>query len=680
MKNKFFLLMILLVNMSLIYAQNENSKFGKVTEDELKMEYYEQDSSANAVILFDKGFSYFTYDNHLERFKLIFERQVKIKFFKKEGLKYADFKIPLYKADKGGVKEELVTVKGKTYNLENGKIVKAKLENKSIFNEETSKNWDQAKFTFPAVKEGSIIELKYCINSYFYFNLSSWQFQYDIPVEYSEYSAVIPEFFNYNKNISGYDNVNISESSNNREENFTIQYETLPQAGGKVERGTYELPSQSTQYLWKASNIPAFIEEAYITTEEDYMTFLDFELATIQYPRRPIETYTTSWESVNKKLIESSSFGKHLKITKSIQNKADELTSDLTEKADIMLKLYDFVQNNIKWNSYKRKYITDSYNLQKILSNKSGSSADINLLLLMLLKSKQIQVNPIILSTRDYGMIFPTHPTLSGFNYVIVEAKIDDKVYYLDATLDILPVGMLPKRCLNGIGRRVVTAKSEEIKIVPVAKYSKSSMYILKINSSEGISGTVNNSYKGYAALDMRNEIINSGGQEEYSEKIAEESTSEKIEEHKIDGFDDIYKPLKETYNFSTADNITFAGDMIYLTPLLNERLEENPFKLEERKYPVDYAYKIFERLIMQYTVPEGYEIAEMPESINIVLPGKAASFQFQVSSVGNMVQVISNFKINQPIFHYDLYPALKNFYNIVIEKQNQKIVFKKKA
>ena len=205
-------------------------------------------------------------------------------------------------------------------------------------------------------------------------------------------------------------------------------------------------------------------------------------------------------------------------------------------------------------------------------------------------------------------------------------------------------------------------------------------MYTLKIVSDEGIFGTVNNSYKGYAALNIRNKIIKAGGQDEYSEEFIEKSTKAEIEEHKIDGFDNIYKPLKESYNFSTTDNITFAGDMIYLTPLLNERIKENPFKLEERKYPVDYAYKISERIIMQYTVPEGYEIAEIPEAVNMSLPSKAANFQFQVSSAGNMIQVISNFKINQPVIHFDLYPALKNFYNIIIEKQNQKIVFKKKA
>ena len=89
--------------------------------------------------------------------------------------------------------------------------------------------------------------------------------------------------------------------------------------------------------------------------------------------------------------------------------------------------------------------------------------------------------------------------------------------------------------------------------------------------------------------------------------------------------------------------------------------------------------FKISNKIIIQYIIPEGYEIVEIPEKIIMSLPGKAASFQFQVSSIGNMVQVISDFNINLTVFQYFLYPALKNFYNFVIEKQNEKIVFKKK-
>ena len=691
MKKRILTVIVILLMPIIFFGQKPEMKFGKISKQELEMKYYEPDSSANAVILYNKGFSYFIYDNHMKRFQMVYERQVKIKILKKEGFKYADFKIPLYKSDKNGTKETLVSVKGKTYNLENGKIVKTKLENKNIFREETSKNWDQAKFSFPAVKEGSIIELKYTINSHFYFNLRSWQFQYNIPVEYSEYAAIIPEFYKYNKNISGYDIVNVSESTSYRDESYTIEWQSLPKVGGKVERGTYELPSHSIMYEWKASNIPAFIEEEYITTEKDYMTILDFELATIQYPREPVETYTTSWESVNKRLTEYTSFGKQLKVSEMIQRKADEISKDIKDKKEIMLKLYTYVQNMIKWDSEKNLFInlpaTYSYLgknsksfLEQIITKKSGNSADINLLLLMLIKSQQIQANPIILSTRDNGKIFPTHPSLSEFNYVIVEVKIDDEVYYLDATTDILPAGMLPERCLNGIGRRVVTAKSEEIKIEPIAKHTTSSMYTLKIDLAEGLSGTVSKTYKGYAALNMRNEIINSGGQKDYFKKISEESNTEQFENHVIENLDSIYKPLKESYKITTTDNITFAGNMIYLTPLLNERKTDNPFKLEERKYPVDYAYPISKKIIMQYTIPEGYEIAEMPKNISMSLPGKAAKFQFYVSTVGNMMQVISNFKINQTVFQYDTYKALQTFYNLVIEKQNEKIVLKKKA
>ena len=238
---------------------------------------------------------------------------------------------------------------------------------------------------------------------------------------------------------------------------------------------------------------------------------------------------------------------------------------------------------------------------------------------------------------------------------------------------------MLPIRCLNEIGRRVITAKSEEVKIVPAEKHSTSSMYSLEINPSEGITGTVSHSYNGYAALNMRNKIINSGGKEDYFKEIADESTSDEIEDYTIENLDDIYKPLKESYKFSTNDNITFAGDMVYLTPLLNERITDNPFKLEERKYPVDYAYQISKKIFMQYTIPEGYEIVEMPKSINMSLPGKLAKYQFHVSQTGNIMQVISTFKINQAVFQYDTYKSLKNFYNLVIEKQNEKIVLKKK-
>ena len=44
-------------------------------------------------------------------------------------------------------------------------------------------------------------------------------------------------------------------------------------------------------------------------------------------------------------------------------------------------------------------------------------------------------------------------PVISDFNYLIVQATIDDKTYLLDATDNYLSFGEIPFRCLNSYGR-----------------------------------------------------------------------------------------------------------------------------------------------------------------------------------------------------------------------------------
>jgi len=678
MKKTFVFTVALILLVNSLNAKKKKVKFGKVSKEELLMKYYEPDSSANAVILYDKGNTYFRFDNQISGFKYFFERHVRVKIFNKEGYDEANFEIPLYVSSKGGTKEKAIGIKGKVFNLEEGKIVKTKLSKSNIFREKTSKNWETVKVSFPTVKEGSVIDFKYTIESEFLFNMQSWQFQYKIPVAYSEYSALIPEFFNYHRTQKGYDNINLTEKNEMRLESYTVQWKSLPKIGGKVDRGSYQLDSKSTLWEWKAHTIPAFKEEAYMTTYKDFISILDFELNYTKSADGIIHSYTNSWEDIATKLIESERFGKQFKINKKIKEQSAVVCLGLTSKKEKLDVIYKYIQNNLKWDTYKRLYTSEK--LSKIFEKKAGNSSDINLLLMNMLRAQSIQSNPVIISTRTHGKIFPTHPTISAFNYVIIEAKVDDKTYYLDATSDIMPLGYLPKRCLNGYGRKILGVGSQEIKIVPKGKEAKTIMYSADISTDGLINAKVNEVHKGYAAIYKRNRIINSGGEDDYIKKVKENSSSEELSEIKISNFDDISKPLKFSYNFSTSDNITIAGNMIYLSPMLNEGISENPFKLDERKYPVDYAFPISKKIIMQYKIPEGYDVEEMPKSTRFSLEGKTAQFQYNVVKVGDMIQIMSVFKINNPVFQFEAYKALKNFYNLVIEKQKEQIVFKKKA
>jgi hypothetical protein len=71
------------------------------------------------------------------------------------------------------------------------------LRKSGVFQDKLSKNQLVKKFTFPAIKEGSIIEYEYTIHSDFIFNLQPWEFQGAYPRLWSEYNVSIPEFLYY---------------------------------------------------------------------------------------------------------------------------------------------------------------------------------------------------------------------------------------------------------------------------------------------------------------------------------------------------------------------------------------------------------------------------------------------------------------------------------------------------
>ena len=199
-----------------VLAQKPPVKFGEVTKEELMMTAYDKDSSAAAVILADYGTSAIIYRQNIG-FSLDFERTTRIKILTKDGLKWGDFSVPLYK--KGNVDEKISALKAITYNLEDGKIVESKLKNDGIFKENADANHDFIKFTCPNVREGSVIEVTYKVNTpaEFLFNFQDWYFQSTIPTVVSEYRAQIPEYFMYDKYTQGY--ISLSVADETREPN-----------------------------------------------------------------------------------------------------------------------------------------------------------------------------------------------------------------------------------------------------------------------------------------------------------------------------------------------------------------------------------------------------------------------------------------------------------------------------
>lgn len=78
-------------------------------------------------------------------------------------------------------------------------------------------------------------------------------------------------------------------------------------------------------------------------------------------------------------------------------------------------------------------------------------------------------------------------------------------------------------------------------------------------------------------------------------------------------------------------------------------------------------------------SLPEGYSVDELPQPKVISLPNGAAKYTYNVSQLGNMLNVVSFLQINKSLFLQDEYPNLREFYNQLVAKQAEQIVLKKK-
>lgn len=125
-------------------------------------------------------------------------------------------------------------------------------------------------------------------------------------------------------------------------------------------------------------------------------------------------------------------------------------------------------------------------------------------------------------------------------------------------------------------------------------------------------------------------------------------------------------------------DNIEEAGNLIYFAPLLYERTKENPFTLEERKFPVDFAFPFDENYTMILDFPANYILDKLPKAEKFVLPDGGGSFSMNYTTDGNKIAIMSKISILKPVFDANEYYNLKELYKNIVRKQAEQIVFRK--
>ena len=656
---------------SIAICQNKNSKikFGDITPEDFKPAYYDIDSSADAVILYDVGSARYE-GNNQGWFSVVFHVHERKRLLHKLSFDdLATVKIPVYVQH--NYQNRLEDLQAATYNLEDGKVTVTKIEKNGYFKDRDG-NYEITKFTFPSLKEGSIIEYTYTITSPLPYSneyLPDWSFQAGYPTLWSSYTIESPQFFDFVVLKHGYLEA-VTDTATLTSASFNV---LAP--GGIDASKVYNIKSNSVKHTWSYKNIPAIKEESFTTNISNYSQRVEFQLYAHRFPEVDAKFFMHTWPEMAQQLMEDESFGADLSkgngwLKDDVQNAAGIETEPL-KKAK---KIYEFVRDNYTCIDYSAIYLSQT--LKKTQQSKKGNVVDINMLLIAMLRNAGYSSDPVLLSTREHGKANDVYPMLRKFNYLIANVSINNKQYQLDAADPILGFGHLGADCYNGNARLVASLPS----LIDLSADSLHESEITTLFISNGEEGNLTGHYKhvmGQMQSNSMREKMKKTNAEEYFKNVKKSYQFDvELTKNGIDSLKQPEMPVSVNYEF----NFKPEDDIIYFTPVLADAAyKENPFSAAERFYPVEMPYCADDTYILNMEIPKGYKADELPKSARVSLNDNEGMFEYLIQQSGDNIQLRCRTKLNKATFEPEDYETLRNFFAFIVQKQSEQIVFKKK-
>ncbi|TWO33379.1 DUF3857 domain-containing protein [Seonamhaeicola sediminis] len=656
------------------FCSAQNYKFGKVSKEELVEKVCSIDSNANAAYLFKKRHSYFSY-HRSDGFKLHTEMHARIKIYNQDGFDYATKEVNLYK-DGVGLEEKMTDFKAYTFNIENGKVIQAKVDKNEVFKSDVNRYLAEIKFTMPNVKPGCVIEYKYTLVSPFWSNIDEFVFQHSIPTKKIEAIFEVPEYYSFKPRTKGY--LVLQPTQEEKRDKLYYKTEVPITENTKLDTKslyrTGEIEYKKNVFTYNLENISAIKDEPYVNNINNYRSSVKYELSFTKFPHSAIEYYSTTWQDVVERIYKSSSFGGELNKTAYFKNDIDALLASVSDPVQKTALIFNFVKSQVKWNGYYGFYSED---IKKAYKEHVGNSGDINLMLTAMLRYTGLNANPVLVSTRTHGV--PLFPTREGYNYVVSWVKLPDgSEALLDATDQYAIPNILPLRALNWQGRIVAeNGGSSVVDLYPRTKSKNLVSMMLKIDEEGTIHGNYRSTKTNHRALAFRNNYIRVD-KDEFLEKLENTYKGIEIENYVVKNDIDLSKPIIESYKFLKESQVDIIGEKMYFSPLFHLRTKENPFKLEKREFPVDFGYPSTISYKVLINIPEGYKIESTPESVAFALPDNLGSFSYNIMGNGSTIQVAIETQINTAIISPVHYKALKEYFNTFIQKEAEQIVLTK--
>jgi hypothetical protein len=678
MRKLFILCAFLLLFLSPVHSQQAttatiepNLKYGKPSKEELSLTSYAPDTTATAIYLFHQGQSDFVYH---DGFQLTTEHWVRIKILKPQGVSYADVSVPYYSpTDRDEGQERASDIEGCSYNMENGKCIKTSMKRESISFERINNLYKMIKFSLPAVKEGTVIEYHYKLYSDYFSHIDNWMMQEELPMLYNQYKITIPHVFIYNIELRGKDYIQVKQRDSS--------IHATEREGGSVGGVSKDFTVSAQETTFTSRNLPAIRQdEPYCWCPEDYKVQVSFDLQGTQFTPNEYKPYSQKWEDVDNQLLkpENTQFGKYLSFTNPFRPETKQAYNSEMSFEEKIICAFQILKKKMAWNGRYQLY---SKELEKVIPKGNGSNADLNFILISILKDFGLEAYPVVLSRRSSGMLPYNFPSLQKLNtFIVAVYDINKQKYvFLDGSMDVPALNILPLELSVNKARILSPKVKEEKKWVNVMALAdnKSFMKIEARMEGNQVKGHRSTILYGQEAVEYqanekhKQDSIVSAPESNASQKNKLTVTNLKVKKQEND-----WALIEEEFDFVLQTDQTDSH--LYINPMLFPQLKSNPFIQTERVLPIEFPYPYKFTMLTTLTLPEGYEVEETPQPQVIRTQGDGLQCKYMIQRQGNTISLNYIFHLKEPIFLTEQYKQLQELWTKAIEKNNALIVLKK--
>lgn len=660
-------LITLVASIATLSSFAQDVKFGKVTKQDFEKTKSTIQTDAPAEVLYADGnykISFNTNQGGVEQTKKVFYRVI---VFDKD--KTPDdvlkIEIPLYKGNGSGNEDKILSLKAVTYNLENGKVLEQKVEKKDIFTEKVHRFLDKQTFSFPNVKNGSILEYTYEILSPFYSDTDTWYFQQSVPVVNSNFTLESHEFLIYQHDLRGGFSPKVVRDS--KQDTYTLN-EFVRGRNSNTSVSEQKLSINTVKYT--LTNLPNYSREAYVLNSRNLLASIRFELSSYIVPGRTTENFSTTWEKIGKDLLDNDNFGRELNGNGFLDEPVNTIIAGKNTPEEKMQTLFDYVRNTYTFNDYVSKY-TDN-GIKKTFNEKSGNSADINLMLIAMLRKAGLDANPIVLSTVNNGVLNYSFPSRNKLNYVIAGVTINKEFYLMDATDKNSQINLLPIRAINDRGFMVTDKGMKEITLRNSTMSADKKTITADLKADGNLTGIYSSVRDNYFYMSDLNDIANDpkAFEKEYTEDYNFEISDFKTQDNK-------QNLIRHQFKFNDV-KVDVAGNKILFNPFLFLANTKHNLNLEQRNYNIEFGAPTTNTNTIKIKIPEGYKVESLPTEKQFTMPDQAGGYAYKVIEKDGFIIAQAQKIMPYSVLPAQYYKPLKEFLTNIINTEGQQVILVK--